>query len=146
MVAPLIIRAVGTYLLKKSAKKQLKKDLAQAKRKPEKKLKHTNSLADVDRFTKKSIKAYTWKEGNRNLSKQYKKDTGYSFNTSQPKGIPLKQSPFSRLTSTTKKQQASNILGPAGTYKSPTKRFNQKDIEMAVSNAMKKAKELKGIK
>ena len=52
MVYPLIIRTVGTYLLKKSAKKQLKKDLAQTQRTSEKKLKNTENLGNVDRFTK----------------------------------------------------------------------------------------------
>lgn len=118
MVYPLIIRAAGTYILKKTAKKQLKKDLAQAKRTPEKKLKNTANLHNVDRFTK------IGKKKDKVLRGSSKKTN--SFKT---------QSPYSGLTSTTKKQQAPNVLGPAGTYKSPTKRFNTKDMNRAVRNA-----------
>ena len=156
MVYPLIIRTVGTYLLKKSAKKQLKKDLAQTQRTSEKKINNTEDLANVDRFTKvgknkNKIPGKPGGGGSYNKSiRQVSDEVNFIFGRtkgSSKKTEPFKtQSPYSGLTSTTKKQQAPNVLGPAGTYKSPTKRFNTKDIEMAVSNAMKKAKELKGIK
>ena len=154
MVYPLIIRTVGTYLLKKSAKKQLKKDLAQTQRTSEKKLKNTENLGNVDRFTKvgKNKNKVPGKPGGGSYNqsiRQVSDDANFIFGRtrgSSKKTGPFKtQSPYSGLTSKTKKQQAPNVLGPAGSYKSPTKRFNQKDIEMAVSNAMKKAKELKGI-
>lgn len=144
MVYPVIIKAVGTYLLKKSAKKQLKKALAQTKKTPEKKLKNTNNLANVDRFTKvgKNKNKVPGKPGGGSYNqsiRQVSDEANFIFGRtkgSSKKTGPFKtQSSYSGLTSTTKKQQAPNVLGPAGTYKSPTKRFNTKDMDRAVRNA-----------
>ena len=68
----------------------------------------------------------------RTVAKDYKASTGKSLRTkgkAKPEG-----SKFSKLTSTTKKQQNPGTIGAPGTYKSPTKRFNTKDMTMAVRN------------
>jgi len=114
MVAPLIARVVVSSLAK--AAKGL------AKRKPVKKRNETPKTG------KKTVTL----NSNRTIAKDYKESTGTSYRTkgkAKPEG-----SKFSKLTSTTKKQQSPETIGEPGTYKSPTKRFNTKDMESSIKN------------
>jgi len=129
MAIPLIVsslaRAAGTYLAKKGAKKAVK---GLAKRQAKKKRNETPQTG---------MKSVTL-NSNRTIAKDYKASTGKSFRTvgeAKPEG-----SKFSKLTSTTKKQQAPETVGAPGTYKSPTKRFNTKDMQRAVQKLRQSVK------
>jgi len=160
MALPLIVAGAAVrygakkllkHLTKQAIKQSKSKDAIKKAQKTKKNLEihnHGNiekaSWKKVYRGAREMDGSYT-DPGNTILRTRGKVNIGLRPIGKNPQKVKNEMSPFSGLTSTTKKQQAPNVLGPAGSYKSPTKRFNQKDIEMAVSNAMKKAKELKGI-
>ena len=129
--------ALGVAKVAKSAYKAVKRVQANkknmvnpSKRKPIKKRNET---------PKTGIKTESLDLGSaRTVAKSYKEHTGRSLRTkgkAKPEG-----SKFSKLTSTTKKQQSPGTIGKPGTYKSPTKRFNTKDMQMAVRNYMNSRK------